>query len=86
MAAEGATDGRDVHTNLDLLTIRLRRLEFLLSGSSDLDGLPDGVTRSINQGDSVLGRLQTLQSSLDKLRKSSGVAGEMVRDVEALRR
>lgn len=85
MAADGLLDTDTTHATLDLLAVRLRRLEFLLSGSSDLDGQPDGIEKPSKHDESVLGRLRSLQSSLDKLRKDSGVAGEMVRDIEALR-
>lgn len=85
MAADGASGDHTDHSSLDLLTVRLRRLEFLLSGSSDHDGLPDQARKPHNHDASVLGRLQVLQSSLDRLRKEEGVAGEMVRDIEALR-
>lgn len=74
------------HSSLDLLAVRLKRLEFLLSGSSDLDGVPDGVIKPTNPDKSVLGRLQTLQTGLDRLRKEGGVAGELIRDMEGLRR
>lgn len=83
--AGNPTNGESAnHASLDLLAVRLRRLEFLLSGSSDVDGMPDGVNKPAPSDESVLGRLQTLQSSLDKLRKDGGVAGEMIRDVEDL--
>lgn len=84
MAGDTANGESADHSSLDLLAVRLRRLEFLLSGSSDVDGIPDGVTKPANHDESVLGRLKTLQSGLDKLRKKGGVAGEMIRDVEGL--
>ena len=78
MAADGASDANATHVTLDLLAVRLRRLEFLLSGSSDLDGLPDGIEKPSKHDESVMGRLRTLQSGLEKLRKDSGVTGELV--------
>ena len=84
MTTEAQNDANSTHASLDLLEVRLRRLEYLLSGSSSLDGVPDSVTKPASGDDAVLGRLRTLQAGLDRLRKNDGVAGEMVRDVETL--
>lgn len=78
-----ADAGADL-SNLDLLAVRLRRLEFLLAGSSDVDGVPNGVIQPATHDTSVLGRLQALQSGLDRLRKDGGIGGEMIRDIEGL--
>jgi hypothetical protein len=84
MATAGMNDAQTMYGSLDLLEVRLRRLEFLLTGSSNLDGAPDGVTRPQRSEETLLERLRSLQASLDQLRKGDGVAGEMVRDVEAI--
>jgi hypothetical protein len=86
MAAESPSSTSSTHATLDLLAVRLRRLEFLLSGSSDADGQPNGNFPPDKHDESVIGRLRSLQSSLDRLRKDTGVVGEMVRDVEAVRK
>lgn len=85
LMAGNSTNGASADfSNLDLLAARLGRLEFLLSGSSDVDGVPNGVSKANTHDDSVLGRLQALQVDLDRLRKDGGVAGEMIRDIEGL--
>jgi hypothetical protein len=84
MAAEAPRGEDNAASSLDLLAVRLRRIEFLLSGSSDLDGIPNGMKKPASQEESVVRRLQALQVGLDKLRRNNAVAGEMIRDVEAL--
>lgn len=74
---------------LSLLEIRLRRLEFLLSGTSDLDGVPIRTPQqsvsSIKSEDTVSGKLATLQRDLNSLRKLQTPAGKLIRKVEELR-
>jgi hypothetical protein len=84
MAASTMNDAQLTRGSLDLLEVRLRRLEFLLSGSSNLDGVPNGVVRAQRSEDTLPEQLRSLQASLDQLRKGDGVAGEMIRDVEAI--
>lgn len=74
----------DTNASLDLLQIRLRRLEFLLSGTSSLDGLPDAATRPDDSNTNVLARLDAIQNGLNKLRRSGDVVGEMIGDVESI--
>lgn len=78
----------DALATLSLLETRLRRLEFLLTGSTDLDGKPTSVPtplQPLQSKDTVTGRLRLLLQDLDKLRKTTGPAGDLVRDVESLR-
>ena len=84
MAAEFESSGHDSRANLVLLETRLRRLEFLLAGQSNLDGAPHAAERTQRSTDSVISRLSSLQADLDSLRKSNGVAGDVVRDVESV--
>ena len=83
MATDGQSVPGDSQSNLVLLQHRLRRLEFLLTGSSDLDGTPDGINVPQKSDDTVAAKLGRLQSSLDRLRRLDGTAGFVVREVEA---
>ena len=79
-----AIQSADVQANLVLLESRLRRLEFLFTGSSDLDGHPDGIEIPQTSDDTITGRIAKLQASLDRLRRLDGPAGNLVREVDAL--
>ena len=74
----------DPQGSLALLETRLRRLEFLLTGQSNLDGEPYAAEKSQRSTDSVLSRLSSLQVELDKLRKVHGPGGDLIRDVESI--
>ena len=84
MAAESKLDTGAPHSNLALLEHRLRRLEFLLTGSSNLDGLPDGIDVPQKSDDTIFARLARFRVSLDRLRRLDGPAGGLVREIEAL--
>ena len=86
MAADSTAVVDDSHSNLALLELRLRRLEFLLTGSSDLDGIPGNVSPVQKSDDTVVARLSRLQASLDRLRRLEGPAGATIRDIEAIRK
>jgi hypothetical protein len=79
-----AASESDDQGSLALLEQRLRRLEFLLTGSSDLDGIPDGLDVPTKSDDTVAARVTRLESELDRLRRLNGPAGEIVRDIEAI--
>ena len=84
MAAERESLSSGPHSSLALLELRLRRLEFLLTGSSNLDGLPDGIDAPQRSGDAVAAKLASLQASLTRLRRLDGPPGMLVREIEAL--
>ena len=84
MAAEAATASDDSASNLALLDLRLRRLDFLLTGSSNLDGIPEKAAAPPKSDDTVSGKLVRLQSSLDRLRRLDTPAGSLVREIEAV--
>ena len=84
MAAESELPVGGPQSNLALLELRLRRLEFLLTGSSAVDGLPDGIDPPQKSDDTISARLARLQVSLDRLRRLDGPAGGVVRELEAL--
>lgn len=73
-------------SSLPLLLHRLQRLEFLLTGKSDSDGLPQGAAITGKVDESVTAKLRALQLALEKLRKLDGTPGSVVRDVETLGR
>lgn len=81
--AERDSNG-DARGSLDLLEVRLGRLEFLLTGSSDLDGQPAGPAKPRNNDEAIVGRLHGLQARLERLRKNDDVSGEMIRDIETI--
>lgn len=74
----------DTPGNLALQEQRLRRLEFLLTGSSDLDGLPEGIKVPEKSDDTVAARITRLEGALERLRSLTGPAGGIVRDIEAV--
>lgn len=84
MAAESVTVSDDAQSNLALLQQRLRRLEFLLTGSSNLDGVPNGLQTPEKSDDTVTAKLARLQAALEHLRRLEGPAGTVVRDIEAI--
>lgn len=84
MAAMPESWEHDPRGSLALLEIRLRRLEFLLTGQSNLDGEPYAAEKSQRSTDSVLSKLSALQVELDKLRRTHGPVGDLVRDIESI--
>jgi hypothetical protein len=85
MAAETPDDLNASQSNLAVLQLRLRRLEFLLTGSTTPDGIPDGIRAPKKSDDTVTAKLTELQAALDGLRRLDGTAGSLVREMEALR-
>lgn len=83
MAAESELFVGGPQSHLALLELRLRRLEFLLTGSSAVDGLPDGIDPPQKSDDTISARLARLQVSLDRLRRLDGPAGGIIREIEA---
>ncbi|OAP56952.1 hypothetical protein AYL99_09064 [Fonsecaea erecta] len=69
---------------LALLETRLHRLEFLLGGASDNDGLPPPTTTPSSSSETLLARLDALGAALTKLKKLTGTPGSVVRDIERL--
>lgn len=69
---------------LALLETRLRRLEFLLSGASDDQGIPNGIDKPASGSDSLRGRLDVLEAQLAKLKKLTGTPGSVVRNIDRL--
>ena len=84
MAAENELSTGGLQSSGALLELRLQRLEFLLTGSSNLDGLPDGIEVPKRSDDTISARLARLQISLGRLRRLDGPAGGAVRGIEAL--
>ena len=77
-------DPEDTQTTLSLLEVRLRRLEFLLSGSADLDGYPSAIRTPAAGTANVLARLSRLEKDLNKVSRSDSIAGEIISDIEAI--
>ncbi|KAI1626698.1 hypothetical protein EDD37DRAFT_225294 [Exophiala viscosa] len=84
MANDPSDPEADALRSLALLETRLRRLEFLLTGTSDDYGRPIPVTRSLHNSETVLGKLDALQADLARLNKVSGPAGPLLKDIERL--
>lgn len=83
------TTGNDTNVeittgSIPLLAHRLQRLEFLLTGSSDLDGKPSIVPKPASSDETVASQLASLQRNLGKLRRGEGQSSDLIRDVEAL--
>ena len=78
------SDGTNAAGSLAILDRRLRRLDFVLTGSSHLDWRPDSITKPTKSDDTIDARLSALRASLDRLRRSSGEGGNLIRDIEAL--
>ena len=70
--------------SIPLLEQRLQRLEFLLTGSSDLNGRPSMVHKPASSNETIVSQLGSLQRSLDKLKRGNGRSSALIRDVEAL--
>ncbi|KIV85151.1 hypothetical protein PV11_00883 [Exophiala sideris] len=83
-----ATDPADPEvaalSTLALLETRLRRMEFLLTGTSDDHGRPLPVTRSAHNSETVWGKLDALQADLARLKKVNGPAGSLLKDIDRL--
>jgi hypothetical protein len=84
MAQGALKDSSDANASLDLLQVRLRRLEFLLSGASDVDGSPAAAVRPLDGDATVIARLENLRTGLSKVRKSDDVVARILNDVEAI--
>ena len=71
-------------STLELLETRLHRLEFLLTGASNDDGVPDQITNPPQSNETIWAKLDALEAELARLKKLSGTAGAVVRDIERL--
>ncbi|OAL30504.1 hypothetical protein AYO20_08723 [Fonsecaea nubica] len=69
---------------LALLETRLHRLEFLLSGASNDDGIPPPTTAPSSGSETLRAQLDALDAALTKLKKLPGTPGSVVRDIERL--
>ncbi|EXJ80387.1 hypothetical protein A1O1_08531 [Capronia coronata CBS 617.96] len=69
---------------LALLQTRLHRLEFLLSGYSNEEGIPEPTLAPARSNDTIWAKLHSLEAEVVKLNKLNGQAGEVVRNVERL--
>ncbi|EXJ72005.1 uncharacterized protein A1O5_04508 [Cladophialophora psammophila CBS 110553] len=69
---------------LALLETRLHRLEFLLSGTSNNDGIPPPTATTLSGSETLWARLDALDAALVKLRRLTGTPGSVVRDIEQL--
>jgi hypothetical protein len=76
---EGAARG-----TLALLEARLHRLEFLLSGRSDDNGIPPASETPATGKDSLRSRLEALEAGLAKLKRLTGQSGGLLRDIDRL--
>ncbi|RMZ78975.1 hypothetical protein DV737_g3616, partial [Chaetothyriales sp. CBS 132003] len=71
--------------SLALLQTRLRRLEFLLTGHSEVEGVRAVAGKwPKSAASSVHARLSALERELDRLRRMPGAAGDLIRDIESL--
>lgn len=84
MTIKPDTESNGSRPDLSLLEFRMRRLEFLLTGNSDLDGIPNAVGKSSKSSDAVASRLSSIQADLERLRHASGPAGDLIREIESL--
>lgn len=84
MAAAADESTSNASSSLELLQVRLRRLEFLLNGTSTSDGIPEHASKPQDTENSVLRRLNTTQDEFARLKRDDGVLGEMIRDLETL--
>ena len=82
MSLVGHTAAMDVqqsdqisHDTLDSLELRLRHLQFLLTGSNDVFGLPQSDERK----QTVQLRLQRMEESMIKLSNSSSAVADLLR-------
>ncbi|EXJ62692.1 hypothetical protein A1O7_03130 [Cladophialophora yegresii CBS 114405] len=69
---------------LALLETRLHRLEFLLSGASNNDGVPPATATPSAGSETLRAKLDTLEAGLAKLKRLAGSPGTVVRDIERL--
>ena len=69
----------EAHTTLALLESRLHRLEFLLSGSADFNGIPEATTRPVKSDDTIASRLKALEDDLTRLTANSTLVQDMLR-------
>ena len=86
MAVQDFGEADNTQSNLVLLELRLRRLEFLTTGSGNLDGIPDGLRVPERHDDTVTAKLAELQKSLERLRRLEGSGGFVIRETEAIRK
>ena len=66
-------------STLDLLEDRLYRLEFLLTGSSDLTGAPLESARPTTHKDTVSARITTLEGHVERVSSQSELVHEVLR-------
>lgn len=69
----------DALTTLTLLESRLHRLEFLLSSSTDTNGVPKVTTPPVKNNDTIASRLNSLEDDLTKLAANSTLVQDMLR-------
>lgn len=69
---------------LALLQNRLHRLEFLLTGITNEEGIPELSPGTTQARDNVWSRLDSLSSQLASLKTLSGPAGVVVKDIDRL--
>jgi len=68
----------DARAMLSLLETRLHRVEFLLNGSSDRDGIPDAAAKPW-PNETVSERLAKLEDDLARLISKSSLAQDVLR-------
>lgn len=69
---------------LALLETRLKRLEFLLHGTTNGDGALAASSRPSQGNETLWARLDALEAALAQFQKLTGPAGGAVRDIERL--
>ncbi|OCT50759.1 putative nuclear distribution protein RO10 [Cladophialophora carrionii] len=69
---------------LALLETRLHRVEFLLSGASNNDGVPPAIATPRSGSETLRARLEALEAGLAKLKRLAGTPGTVIRDIERL--
>ena len=84
MAAEVADPEVAARATLALLETRLHRLEFLLTGKTSHHGIPAPSRKPNNSDDTIWAKLDTLEAELGDLKKLSGPAGAVLRDIDQL--
>ncbi|ETI23462.1 hypothetical protein G647_05264 [Cladophialophora carrionii CBS 160.54] len=69
---------------LALLETRLHRVEFLLSGASNNDGVPPAIATPRSGSETLRARLDALEAGVAKLKRLAGTPGTVIRDIERL--
>lgn len=81
MALSGNGLDEVAHGSLALLETRLHRLEFLLTGKSNLDGIPNAVAKPSSTDNTIIATLKTLRQDLDRLKRSDSEGAALIKHI-----